>query len=153
MATPIDIEHSEEGWMTVREALHDRYPQLSESELHSLHSLRQNSDGLISAVCERTGASREEVEGVIRDAGSMRNRITHAAESAAERARAAMEPVSESLRSGYETVGRTFQEHPAGASGLAFVTGVAVGVFVTLAIVGSRPEPTVFDAVRNRRWH
>lgn len=147
-----DIERSEEGWMRVREAIHDRYPQLSESELHSLHSLEQGSDGLINAVCERTGASREEVEGVIRDADSMKNRLTHAAGTAVDRARSAMEPVTGSLRSGYASVGRSLEEHPASASGLAFVTGVALGVFVTLAIVGSRPEPSVLDAVRHRRW-
>lgn len=136
---------STDPWPRVEAAVRQRWQHVGEEELHSLPCDR---DAVEDFLDEFTESTREEIESVVREFApqpSVTQQVSHLSEHVSER-------VVPPLTSAFDRVRYEADEHPGTLTGLAFVTGITIGVIGTLAYCNSRPQPSAYQNLLPNRW-
>ncbi|NND98471.1 MAG: hypothetical protein HKN47_14215 [Pirellulaceae bacterium] len=137
-----DDQTTDEGnWDHVRQAIADKWPHINQAELQSVES---NPQALADFVSPRVDASRDEVESLI-----AQHHDQWTLENAKQIASEQYERTTEAIGQAYRRAEQTVRERPAEASAVAFISGIIVGALATSLLMTSRPQPTMWDNVRN----
>jgi uncharacterized protein YjbJ (UPF0337 family) len=130
------------NWKQLKGKVKERWGQLTDDDLSNFNG---NVDQLVGTIQRRTGKARNDIENELEDiwasSGSMLERVTSTAKDVGhaigEKASAAYETVSDSVREGYQATERVIQEHPGKSMAVAFGVGLISGIVVGM-VVGSR---------------
>jgi len=169
--------YDQSTWEQIRDAVDRQYPGHEVSELQSLQSLDRDADLLVNHLTVRTGASREEIAAVVAQVAAAPERhpsaeghfslgpepsesaeesgsVTNWASAASRRVQSSIPPIRDRAEQQYQSLRRQAARHPMELSGITLVTGIAVGVLLTLAIA-PRPQPpqSRWDRYRSRYLH
>ena len=120
------------NWNEIKGKLRTKWGQLTNDDVQSFNG---NVDQLVGTIQHRTGKTRNEIENdledILADGGSVVQKVTgavkDAAHTAGEKAVAAYETVSETVREGYEATEKVIQEHPGKSMAVAFGVGLLSG--------------------------
>ncbi|MCM2369250.1 hypothetical protein [Aporhodopirellula aestuarii] len=132
-------------WMRTREVITERWPHLDREELAQCPN---STSELIEFVKHRVEASEEEVRSVVEEFAprdSILDRVTHAAESGLRRAGGTAEVA-------YRRADEVLAKRPTESVLTGFLVGVVLGATVTALFMQSKPEPTVWDRMKDRSW-
>ena len=135
-------------WEKVHTSLQLRWPDLKSDELRSLP---QDEQSVRSYVTQRTQASNDEVDAVIKQHLGKKGQTTSSiSQSTKDKANAARE----SAASLYERTEHQFIEHPAQGVLITFLGGFALGAIVTSMLMqaSKEPEPTTWQRYRPSNW-
>ncbi|MCM2371431.1 hypothetical protein [Aporhodopirellula aestuarii] len=143
--TEASSEWNTEPWSRLKESIHSRWPHISEQDLHSVP---RNRDEIEKFLGEFTQASDEEIQSVVREhapAPTILDQVGHVGEQISEQ-------VTPPIQSAVDRVRYEVDEHPGTITGLAFVSGLALGALVTAAYMRARPQPPAYRQLLPERW-
>ncbi len=138
-------ESTEFQWMRVREAITQRWPSINRDELADCPN---ETCKLTDFVKQNVDANDDEVESVINEFApheSLTERVAHAASDTLHQA-------GESAQFAYMRADECIAKRPTESVLTSFVAGIALGATVTALWMRSKPQPTVWDRVKDRHW-
>lgn len=137
---------SDKSWERVSTAIHQKWPHINSDDIRALPC---DTDAVVGFLKEFTESPMEEIKSVVDEFApreGFQQRVAAIAEEIAE-------DVAVPVQSAYERVQYEADEHPAAATGVVFVTGLALGILGTIAFYKARPNPariTLNDYLPNR---
>ncbi len=140
-----DPAWSDEPWIQVKAAIVERWPHLDSRDVEELP---RDVFELEKFLGEFTETSEEEIQSVVREhapAPSILQRASHIGEQLSDQVAPPVQAAMDRVR--YEV-----DEHRGAATGLMFVTGLALGALATLAYVRSRQQKSTMKSYLPDRW-
>ncbi len=140
---------SDERWSKVKIAIVKRWPHIQENEVEAVACDLYAIEEFLS---EYTKSTPDEIQSVVREFAptpSIMQRASHFGEQVTEQV---SERVASPMKSAFERARYEVDEHRGTASGLIFVTGLALGVLATAAYFKSQRQPSCFQSYLPDRW-